>query len=301
MKYIFLVLLTACGSLKQDLAPAPIELNEKRVETIVCGSHQVGENGCLIIDGVVDGTLSIYKINEGSVRILGLGCGVDESIGYNSEGEWLDIDLRELVGDRLDTDCVLTITQTVRWKSQDRLTFPIKQLAGTVTLGTCSSNFVCSITFEQSKISDRTQVLRFKQETSGAYMLSGCGRELIKPTDFKGELVLPLGRYYQDNGPGGCMFILAVRGQALHKVYQKVNYFADRALPLQTPSIEVRGKRVFYKGDPSTMFSSVNGNFIKGANGKFIPLSGGDTLRFFTSQGRTLVVFVKDGRILWTK
>lgn len=298
MKYTLLLLLfiTACGSLKKDTAPAPIENNQKRVETTICGSHAVGENGCAFSSGFVKGSLKIYKIYKGSVNILGLGCNVDYSTKYNADGEWLEIDLVSLVGSFLPNDCVLSITQDIEWDGRSKLDFPIKQLSGTVMLGTCPTDVICSTSFLQARESNRTQHFVFNAEPSGRYTLNGCGKELIPPSNFSGPLDIPVGNYSEK----GCTFILSVVANDYYKMYKKVSYYTDSVINLDLPRLALKGNSIEFVGDDSVMMTSIDGKLVRGSSGSFKPQAAGNTLRFYTSQGRTLVVFIQGGKIVWS-
>ena len=302
MKWLVMMLfLTACGSaIIQDRAPAPIEEGQKRVETIICDSHQVGENGCIFPEGRVSGSLKIFKVYEGEISILGLGCGVDFSQTYDHNQEpWLELDLQSLVGEKLVNDCVLTITQKIQWKGSDRATFPIKDFRGTVTLGTCPSGVKCSISYEQRRLSDPNSRIRFSEEPSGRFILSGCGRELVPPTSYSGHLDIGLAQYLPNKADTGCMFILGVVGRERHKVYQKVWMFSDKVRNLPVPELKISGKRVYFTIDDSILAVSVDG-FITSRK-YFEPSKNGNYLRFYTSQGRSLVMFIYEGRVVWAK
>jgi hypothetical protein len=157
------------------------------------------------------------------------------------------------------------------------------------------------MSFEQVRLSQISHRWTLEGEESGKYMLAGCGKELIKPTDFEGTIDIELKQFLPKEKNSGCMFIAGVRGALLHKIYRKVWQYSDKVINMKIPSISLSGSKVWYNGDEFSIGHSVNGRFYKGASGSFKPSKNGDTLRFFTSQGRTLVVFVKEGKVVWAK
>lgn len=300
------LILISCGNLPQDKAAAPIEEGQKRVETIICDRHDVGENGCVFTDGQISSSLKIYKIYAGSVEILGAGCGVNYKTNYSASGsEWLEIDLKSLIGsDHLGNDCVLTIVQKVVWEDQDKLTFPIKSFFGTVTLGTCPLGVNCSFDSYQYPLTGMVGSLKFDldDDTEGKFYLAGCGKELIPLTDFKGDLRVPVSPYLPAVKNSGCLFIMAViYEQELFKTYTKVWRYSDKVIQLARPSLEKKSKKICFTGDASTFASKVNNKLSSKNKACFSPSGEGDYVRFYTSQGRSLITFIKDGEIKWAK
>lgn len=294
-KLLIFLLLTSCGSLHQDTAPSAIDVGQKRVETIICDNHEVGENGCVFTDGIVTSNLKIYKVNTGSVEII--GCGIDQNTNYNNVGEWLEIKLPSSINE----DCVITITQRVTWKGSDRVKFPIEAAIGTVTIGTCHGNTHCSMEFEQRSLSQAIKPIMLDGEGSGVLALSGCGKTLIPPTEFMGSISLPLAKYLPNTKGTGCMFIMGVKGEQLHKLYKKVWRYDDTATAVKSPALTDKGKKLCYQGDAQSLASSVNGKISIGPNGCFTPNQAGDYVRFYTSQGRSLITFIKNKEIVWIK
>lgn len=296
MRYLILAcLLTACGSLRQDTAPAPIKIGQKRIETIICNSHEIGENGCVFAGGDINSTLKIYKINAGSLEII--GCGVDKTTNYGAEGEWYELALPK----HIDQDCVITITQRVSWKGSDRVPFPLEASTGTVTLGTCPIGVNCSMEFEQRSLSQAIKPIMLNSESPGLYALSGCGLELIPPTEFDGQVTLPIEQYLPSAQGSGCMFILGIRETGMYKLYRKVWRYGDGARAVKEPMLLLDKKKLCYTGDQEAMASSVNGVISFKVDGCFKPRADGDWLRFYTSQGRSLIMFIKQGAIEWIR
>jgi hypothetical protein len=71
---------------------------------------------------------------------------------------------------------------------------------------------------------------------------------------------------------------------------------------------EIKGLQSISKADVGIlttrlkyMITSVNGKLKKGRLGSYYPKEEGDYLRFFTSQGRSLVMFIKEGKTVWIK
>ena len=297
--------LAACTIIKQDPSLAPIEGGQKRVETIICDNHAVGENGCVFNNGdVSNANLRIFKITDGSVHIVGVGCGINYSTNYLKDGnQWLSIDLRALLDGQLNDDCVLTILQNVKYDGADQLPYPVKALIGTVTLGICLDGMKCAFHAEQHSASASTANLRFDAEAEGQFMLAGCGGTVIPPQVFTAPLNIPLKGYLPGTAGSGCTFILGVLGASgeRYKLYHKIWLYSDKILDMNLPALSVSKGTIKYQGDEYAMVTLVNTTYRKGPNGKFKASPDGDTLRFYSSQGRSLIVFVKDGGIQWVK
>lgn len=304
---IFLVGLMGCQyKMVPDQAPASIDVGMKRVETEICGNYGVGENGCVFPQGKLSGDLKIYRVISGFVNIIGQGCRVDTVIKYEADAKnpWLSIPLESLVGTSvLEDDCVLDIYQFVRLPDSEDQPIPVRGIYGTVTLGTCPEDVVCSFDAEQMRAGWIPRDIRL--EGSGDYLVRGCGEELARGT-FQGPFVIePLAIWPKSHpvkGKDGCLLITAVRDpqQGFQKIYRKVWFFREDAVKLGEPVIDSKGN---FQGDESVSLTLIDedGKDSRGVNlakGK-APTNG--TLRFYTVQGRTLVVRIEGGKSKWTK
>jgi hypothetical protein len=304
-----LISLSACAGAKlvRDLAPATLDVGHKRVETEICGSWAVGENGCVFDDGKLNGELKIYGVLRGSVTVIGQGCLVDKTFQYewNPKDPWIHLPLKDLIGEKLDSDCVLTIYQRLDYPNQQEAPFPIRGIYGTVSLGVCPAGALCSFKGEQSRVGWPPEPLVF-DAVGGQYTLRGCGREIVPPTDFNAPLKLKLEELWPSGFPSqksGCLFILGVRGSdgSRHKIYRKVSLFSEETIRLSEPVLTIDGDKIKFKGDRAVSLSIVGEKVHNSASGKFEPGSSGNVLRFYTVQGRSLVVFVRDGLIKWVQ
>ncbi len=311
MNYIIIILVSAlvgcAGAPMSDPNPGSIDMGWKRVETRICGSHEVGENGCTFVDGNL-GTvkLEVYRIGVGDLQIT--GCGIQKNIRYNLKSpEWISMNLSELLGvGGLEQDCVLEIYQRLEFPLQDQLEIPVQGIYGTVSLGRCPSGIHCSMQFEQ-----RNVVLGIEQRlipeagATGQYMLTGCGQTLIPMAPYVGPLVLDLERAWPGgypqmpaNGKQGCMFILGLKtGGMGYKLYDKVWLIMRENVEMSEPTIAGRT----FVGDRYTAATIVDGVIVRGGAGTYTPNVLGNYLRFYTVKGRSMVVFVQDGRIKWQK
>lgn len=299
MKALSLLLvfcLSGCGHLLvRDLNEASIDQGFKRVETIICDRHDVGENGCIFKDGEQLGELKIFVINSGSVDLI--GCGGTSALRYEKTG-WLSVALSEIVSD--ESDCSLDIFLKPDYPGQNSAQFPVRGMYGTVTIGRCPAGVICSFESTQQRLS-KVAVWNVSVDDSGAYLVRSCGQEMGRG-DFNETLSLDLLSQVPEHrrkAKDGCAIILSLKGWLRHKLYHKVWFYDENVIPVQIPALKF-GDKISFVSDKSVTVTVVN-NKIYGQKGKFKPSQDGDFLRFYTSQGRSLVVFVKDGEIKWSK
>lgn len=297
---------TSCGSKPpiKDPNPPVIDVGHKRVETIICGNRNVGENGCVFAGGKISGTLKIYRVVEGQVVITGQGCNVDQSISYGkSTDEWLTIDLKSIIGGDITEDCVLSISQYPKFNGQDGAEFPVRGMQGTVLLGTCPADTKCSYTAEQRRAGSSIPVWSPKLPAAGDYLVQGCGATVVPQTSFTDGVKVDLKALwpngYPADGKVGCTFIMGVRGAdgSKMKIYRKVWLYKRATILLPQPVIE--GSSI--TGDQYVSLTVVDGVSTLSNVATYEAKADGNMLRFYTTQGRSLVVKVKDGKIEWTQ
>jgi hypothetical protein len=296
MKYLIaLIFLSGCGSLLvRDLNEASIDQGYKRVETIVCDRHDVGENGCIFHEGEELGNLKIFVVASGSINIS--GCGSNFAYRYSRTG-WFDIPLSQIVD---GLDCSLDILVNVDFPRQSSAQFPIRGMRGTVTLGSCPKSVECSFESMMLRESERISIEALSGD-SGSFLVRSCGQEMLRD-EFSSELVLSLDQLVpaeRIRAKDGCTAIVSVRGTKLYKKYYRLWFYAENVIPVQVPALEF-GSRIKFISDKSVTLSVVNTKMY-GQHGSFKPTATGDFLRFYTTQGRSLVVFLKDGEIVWSK
>jgi hypothetical protein len=108
-----------------------------------------------------------------------------------------------------------------------------------------------------------------------------------------------LAQFLPNKPDTGCTFILGVTGKSQHKIYRRVWTYSDSVRLLPDPALAPQEKKTYFTVDDSVLAVSVDG-YITGRK-YFINKPSGNFIRFYTSQGRSLVVFVKDGGIVWAK
>lgn len=309
--FLLIILLGCKPKLIPDPAPAPIDVGWKRVETIICSSWEVGENGCAFNNGILLGDLKIYRPMSGSISIIAQGCGVEKSFRYEDSGdEWISLDLKTLLNKtKIDSDCVMTIYQIPDLPGQDKAAFPVKGMYGTVTLGICPDKTLCGFHVEQFRLGWPNESWRIDTPESGTYTLRGCGKEIVPPTSFNAPLILNLTKLWPNGypleGKNECMFVLGVKsGEQRWKYYYKISLFKEETMKLEEPVFERKGDKVKFKGDPAVTYTIVNNEVINGSEGSFKITDDGTILRFYTVQGRSLVYYIrhiKSGEISWMK
>lgn len=305
------VAFTGCAiNLVRDPAPGSIDTGFPRIETTICDRFDVGENGCVFPQGKLTGSLKIARVLAGSITIVGSGCAVDKSFEYPfvAGSPAIDVDLKTLLGvDKLDRDCVLSIYQFVNYPDGSKAPFPIAGIYGSVTLGVCPDGARCSYSSEMTRVGWKPSNLAFGEAVAGTYTLRGCGRAVVEPVAFQGPLNLDLGALwpggFPDTGRARCLFILGVKGPdgSTFKQYRKVTLFREDTIRLAEPALELSGSCLKFTGDPSVSLTLAGSKLVNSSKGKFKPSPAGDLMRFYTVQGRSLVAFVKDGKVVWTK
>jgi hypothetical protein len=322
MKYLtllFLSLVVACnGTLIKDPSPPTIDSHFARVETKIWDVEKVGENGCVYSEGVLEGNLSIYKVLQGTISIIGAGCEVDYSTQYayqeGKESPWLEIPLTELIpSGKLENDCVLTIYQYLRYDGYESTPFPIQGIYGSVILGTSPHGVSGTFNSEQIRSGWLIPFLTFQSDSGGQYLLRGCGKELIPPTRFDKDLSVDLGSVwpggYSNVTQGACTFILSVKENSgkLTKHYQRINIFNANVVKLSEPALQLsldshdEIRKISFIGDPFASLTLVDDYALNASQGHYEPGRDGDTLRFYTTSGRTLKVLIKNGKVLWAQ
>ena len=314
LSLLFVVSLAACASkLIKDPAPASIDTGFQRVETMVCERHDIGENGCALKEGnLKNEELWIYGVLQGEITIIGANCGVNKVMNYtwNEKDPWVKLKLDELIGaDKIADDCVLSIYQKVNFPGSDQTTFPIRGMEGTVTLGTCPAGVDCSAVFYVEQLKHHDHIPEWLPITakSGSYIVQGCGQVVVPVTKFNAPLKLDLMKLWPGGYPTdpkkGCLFIMGVKGDdgTLQKIYHKTWIYNDGNIKMAEPSVTFDGSKVSFVGDQYASLTIVGSKAVNAHSGSYNPNAIGDYLRFYTVQGRSIVVFVKDGKITWIK
>lgn len=301
-----LAFLTSCGVAPpvKDPNPPSIDMGHKRIETVVCGNRAVGENGCVFPQGRVSGQLKIYRIYEGQITITGQGCGVDRSIDYKQEkgSEWIELDLADLVGDRLENDCVLSLYQFINFKGADNVPFPIRGMYGTVSLGTCPAGVSCSITVEQRRAGSALPMWAPQVPGPGSLIVQACGQNVVPESRYEKfsmdvRSIWPGG--YPADGKTGCTLIAGVRADSgdRYKIYRRIWLYKKGTILLPTPAFDANS----YQADSSVSLTIIDGEVVRKSSGSYKPKPEGNVFRFYTAQGRSLVVMVKGGKVVWTQ
>jgi hypothetical protein len=296
---LLLILLTGCANhIVKDPFPPSIDTGNKRVETIICGSHEVGENGCVFPDGNTSGSLRVLKVLSGEITLK--GCGLDKSYSYSSDdlNQWLEVPL----SGNLLSDCVIDVYQKVKFPGQDKLEFPIYGMRGTVSLGRCPTGVSCD--FSSSQVANGVGFVDYVISGNGNYLSRGCGQVVDGPSPINGSKQLRFALMWPGGYPSGkaeCLFVTGINGLNVQKRYFKVNIFRKDTVLLSTPEIKTNGNFIEFTGDEYASVTIVDGKPIIDHKGRFEKSTDGNYLRFYTVNGRSLIVFIKNGEIAWIK
>jgi hypothetical protein len=280
---VFSLLIFSCQTPVQDNTPPVLDLGLKRVETIVCNNHQVGENGCIFPSGKVSGELKIYSYFSGNMVLVSQNCKIDKKFNYNSkQGEWVAFNLTSLIGDTLTEDCVLSILQNVEVPRQEDLSFPIYPLKGTVTFGTCPVGVLCDFKFAQYRVDFDDLTMNIGADGENEILVRGCN----ETTPYRANQ--------------GCLFIAGVRGEKKYKFYNKVWLYDSRVVAMSEPLVTTKNSKITVQGDKASLYSICNDEYVKGDTCK-LKKNGVNYVRFYTSAGRTMVVKLNNGVVEWIK
>lgn len=289
---IFCLLVSSCGGIVQDKKPSSIDMNHKRIETELCGEHAVGLNGCLLKDGIVSGEMSVYSPVESKFQMN--GCGVDKEIILGSG--WTTFQNTELLGSVLKEDCKIEMYQFLSFPDKEKLTFPVRGMSGSVFFGKCS--FECSYSAQQERFGEIVSISIFGTKgNSGKYQVQTCGTT-VGPLDFDKEVSVDIDT---SKIPQNCLIGSAVKSVNKYKAFYDLSVYKQETILLASPSIQ---KGSFGKfsvvGDDSVAISDVDGVVKVGGKFNYKPKPEGNWIKFYTSQGRSLVVYVnQNGAIEW--
>jgi hypothetical protein len=290
--------LHGCGKIPQDLAKSSIETNYYRVESEVCGRYDVGLNGCALTGGIVgDNVLKIMAPLKGTIQLSSKCLQNDFVVNYDNGNSiaWKEIQLKNVFGEKITEDCVISIYQSLTFPDQDKLTFPVRGIIGKVILFNRQENVKYSYDNSQTKLGNFSPTIPLygTEVGSGKYKIAGCDQDITQTTDFSSPITFNPDTFF--NPQRSCLFFYAVRnGEDRYKGAFDINYYSHEYLELAFPSIV----KDMFEGDKSTAISFVDfGKVVLGGSGKIT--SGTHTIRFYTSQGRTLVAKIGNGVILW--
>lgn len=294
--FLFLVvlLLTSCShtTIVRDLGPPAIQTNYKRVETEICGRRAVGENGCVLTTDQPQGELKILRVYKGAITILGQACNVDYRAQYEeSDDQWIRIPLGDLLP-RISNDCILDIYQRVDFS----VDYPFDQsgFRGTVTLGSCPRFSQCFFQAVQPYENWPLADLQLP-ESEGTLLVRSEGTLLLGPAPHKGPLRL------EETSPSKSqLWVIGFKTATKHyKIYYKINRIGLNTQKLNAPSITLHDEKYVFNGDRAATLSLVNNKLLWGVSGEFADESV--ILRFFTINGRSLVVGVNRGKVTWVE
>lgn len=291
-----LVFMSSCGHITQDKSPGSIETDYLRVESVICGKHDIGSNGCIFPEGNVEGELKLFATNSGYIKLTGSSCGVDKKINYDiKNGEWITLDLKSLVGPKLVDDCMIKVYQNIMVPNQDRLQFPILGMVGSVFLGVCPSGVECSYENKQERqgFSMPEIIIHGTEFGPSKYIVGACGSQVVSPTD-----ATTLTTYLPQEK--SCMVISSVKSSSGRKFknFYDLHIFKSTTILMSEPTLTTDGK---FTGDSLSAINISNSKVTVGNKGKFDETAEEQIIRFYTSQGRSLVVALSKGVILWVK
>lgn len=290
------ILIVACASAPtRDLAPAPIEVGLKRIETEICGQVRVGENGC-VYPKTVKPKLRIRRIYQGLISLVGANCSLDRNFVYSEKDPiWLEVDLGPYL--RHNPDCQIDIYQYVFHPNQELYAYEIRGFRGTVTVAECPSGANCEFTAAQLRERWKAPEITYPVPGDGEYKIHGCG-ELINEGRFHNFINLAP-EIFEKRSKEDCLYTTAARTSESKVLFlHKVGRYSEKAVALAEPSFTRMGSEILVRADPAVALSEANGEFIPNSVFFYHPSGGVDELRFYTMHGRSLIVRIRNQQIL---
>jgi hypothetical protein len=316
MRCLFIVLMLlmfGCRSIPYDSSPAPINHNKMTLELHACNKQEVGLNGCFYKDSLTE-TLEVPLWGKGEYQIKSERCNFFENKRYENS-QRLELSFETLLSEKPEEESTCLYNIKVFIDGFDNgfegffllskgdlkpleFQFQDKEYLGYAGVQIKEGNVV------QGRI-------RIKAETSGIVVWEGC--------QAKGQ------RRYQQNPEinfqeiiagtpvpaASCVLSMGIipDKESIPVEYGKIhiNIFEKVIQSLPQPSLSYKNKRLTVVADKVVAILSIGnswafrkGNKIKKFTAK---VNQGEevNVRIATSNGRYMLLKVKNGKVLWIK
>lgn len=316
MKYLLIVLMVlmfGCRSIPYDSSPAPINHNKMTLELSACNKQEVGLNGCFYKDSLAE-TLEIPLWGKGEYQIRSERCNFFENKRYENSQK-LELSFETLLSEKPEEESTCLYNIKVFIDGFDNgfegffllskgdlkpleFRFQDKEYLGYAGVQIKEGNPV------QGRI-------RIKAETSGIIVWEGC--------QVKGQ------RRYQQNPEinfqeiiagtpvpaASCILSIGIipDNESIPVEYGKfhINIFEKVIQSLSQPSLSYKDKELTVVADKDIAVLSIGDSwtFRRGDNLKRftakVKQNEEVNVRIATSNGRYMLLKVKNGEVLWIK
>lgn len=316
MKYLvslLLILMVGCRSLPQDTTPAPINHNKMTLELHACGKQEVGLNGCFFKDDLTQ-KLVIPLWASGEYQIKSERCQFFENKRYDVTQK-LELTYGELLAQKPNTEdgCLYNIKVFIDGFDNG--------FEGFFTLANgdikpIEFNFLNNdyIGYAGIQIKESTvlqEAIKIKAETPGLVFWEGCQKkgelqyksnpsinfqDIIEGAAIpKASCVLTIGLIPND-------MLLPVEYSKIH-----INIYEKTVSELVQPSFTYIDGKLTVKADKLVAAIAIGDSLKihKGLNGrsftKEVSKDEEVDVRISTSNGRFMLLKVKNGEVLWIK
>lgn len=316
MKFLFILLvlfLSACRSLPYDTSPAPINHNKMTLEMQACGKQEVGLNGCFYGEDLSE-LLIVPLWGKGEYQVKSERCQFFENKRYD-KSQNLEISFENLLAQKPSEEngCVYNIKVFIDGFDNG---FEGFFLLSRGDLKPLTFEFQDKVNFgyggvqikEGNAVQGRIKIFA---ETSGLIVWEGCQlkgerkyqknpeinfQEVIAETPIpKASCILSMGIIPDDEN-------LPIEYGKLHiNIYEKVvQSFVQPSLFYENEKLTVTADRMTAIISIGDIWTFRKGDNIKKFTAKVLKDQEVD-VRLATSNGRFMLLKVKNGKILWIK
>jgi hypothetical protein len=309
---LILLLISGCRT-PQDITPAPINHNKMTLELQSCGKQEVGLAGCFYNERQ-EGNLTIPLWHKGEYQIQSERCGFFQNRRYE-ESEELELSYQELLADKPDseTTCLYNIKVFIDKFDNGFEGFFVLSKGD---INALKFNFINKeyTGYAGVQIKEGTESLNSIQIVSpiaGTVFWQGCNKSgekkyqanpAISLREVIGDVVIP--KY-------SCVLTIGLIPNDIHEPVElgkvHINIFEKVLIPLAEPSLDYRRGRLTVKADRLVAAIAINNNVsIEYGSGikryrRNVQKDEIADVRIMTSNGRFLLLKVKNGEVLWVK
>jgi hypothetical protein len=308
-----LLILNGCRSIPQDMSPAPINNNKMTLELHACGTQEVGLSGCFYKNNLEE-KLAIPLWSTGEYQIKSERCNFFKNKRYD-KSQTLELTYQELLSQKPEKEdgCLYNIKVFIDGFDNGLEGFFILAKGDIKALGfefdKKSYNGYAGLQIKEGTLLSQDFII--KAETPGLVVWEGCQKkgereyssnpkinfqEIIEGYPIpKASCILTLGIIPYD-------IRLPVEYGKIH-----INIYEKTVQPLVEPSIKYENGRLTVKSEKVVAGIGINSSWsIKRGSAikKLTAVVQEDTeadVRIVTSNGRFMLLKVKNGEVLWVK
>lgn len=315
MKYLIVLLLlflVGCRT-PQDLSPAPINNNKMTQELSSCGKQEVGLLGCFYNENQ-SGSLVIPLWYRGEYQIQSERCGYFQNERYDGS-QRLEISYQELLASKPSQEktCLYNIKVFIDKFDNGFEAFFLLDEGSVKPL---QFHFMSKVHLGHAAIQVKegtslNQELIIDANTPGALIWTGCKSAGEKRYIANPKLILKEVMKDVVTTNNSCILTIGLIPEDVHLPVQlaklQLNIFEKTVVSLSTPTVTQDQKNLKIEAEKIVAAIAINDYVsIKSGSGKkrlvrrVNPESEVD-VRVFTSNGRFLLLKVKNGSVLWVK